>query len=64
MTDREIERCARALIDRHGPEARATAEARAGQADRQGDRESGAEWRRIAARVRELRARTIPSSFC
>lgn len=64
MTDREIERRARELIDRYGPEAAASAQLRAGEADRQGDRATSHDWQKIAARIRELRARTIPSSTC
>ena len=64
MTDREIERRAREMIHSYGPEAAATAEAHAGAADRLGDSSAGAEWRTVAAYIRDLRARTIPSSIC
>jgi hypothetical protein len=64
MTKREIERCARELIERHGPAAAATAEARAGEAASAGDDAAQADWQRVAARIRGLRAGTIPSSFC
>ncbi|HTO85685.1 MAG TPA: hypothetical protein VMI52_00010 [Acetobacteraceae bacterium] len=64
MTNREIERCARELIERHGPTAAARAEARAGEAASAGDDAAQAEWQKVAARIRDLRAGTIPKSFC
>jgi hypothetical protein len=64
MTKREIERCARELIEHHGPAAAAEAEARAGEAVTRADDAAQADWQQVAARIRELRAGTIPSSFC
>jgi hypothetical protein len=64
MTNREIERCARDFIDRYGPEAAATAEAQAVEAITGGDYAAEADWQKVAARIRDLRAGTIPKSFC
>ena len=64
MPNREIERCARAFIDRYGPEAAATADAQAVEAASAGDRNAQADWEKVAARIRDLRTGTIPTSFC
>jgi len=64
MTNREIERRAREFIERYGPEAAATAEARASEAASAGDDAAQAEWQKVATRIRDLRAGTIPKSFC
>ena len=64
MTNREIERRAREFSERYGPEAAAMAEAQAVEAASAGDDGAQADWEKVAARIRDLRAGTIPSSFC
>ncbi|MGE0116496.1 MAG: hypothetical protein AB7S71_05815 [Dongiaceae bacterium] len=64
MTDREIRRAARRLLDRHGAAAAEIAAGRAEALAAAGDRDGHAAWLTIAAEIRALRAQAVPFAIC
>jgi hypothetical protein len=64
MTERDIRRAARRLLDRHGARAAEIAIARAEALAAAGDRDGHTAWRTIAAEIRALRAQAVPFAIC
>lgn len=64
MTERDIRRTARRLLDRHGAEAAEIAARCAEALDAAGDGDGRDTWLKVAAKIRELRAAIIPFAIC